>query len=265
MIVFPQLSSGAMAQFPFRRRTGFRTLVNESADGSEIRASDVEFAERAWALPANELSDAEWQDIEDLFVQSEGRLQSFLFLEPAANLLSWTEQLGDSVWSKSAGIAVLGGQPDPVSGLGATQVTSTGTAGSISQALDVPAAFRYAGSVWARSAHAGVLLQVDDGGSQQVQATVDNSNQWKRYSVGYNLASASESMVFRVFLPPSAIVEVFGPQLEAQASPSAYKKTLQQAGLYPNARFDQDVLGDGLIGVGRHSGDIRISWTPSQT
>ncbi|MEX2302316.1 MAG: hypothetical protein WD733_15350 [Bryobacterales bacterium] len=265
MIVFPQLSSGAMAQFPFRRRTGFRTLVNQSADGSEIRASDVEFAERGWMLSANELSDAEWQAIEDLFVQSEGRLQSFLFLEPAANLLSWTEQLGDSVWSKGAGIAVLGGQSDPLDGLGATQITSAGTAGSISQALDAPASFRYAGSVWARSAQAGVLLQVDDGGSQQVQATIDSSNQWKRYSVGYNLASTSESVVFRVLLPASATVEVFGPQLEAQASPSAYKKTLEQAGVYPNARFDQDVLGDGLIGVGRHSGDIRISWTPSQT
>jgi hypothetical protein len=264
MIVFPQLSSGAMAQFPFRRRTGFRTLVNQSADGSEIRASDAEFAERAWALPASELSDAEWQGIEDLFVQSEGRLQSFLFLEPAANLLSWSEQLGDSVWSKSAGIAVLGGQSDPIGGLGATQITSAG-AGSISQALDAPASFRYAGSVWARSPQSGVLLQVDDGGSQQVQATIDNSNQWKRYSVGYNLASAAESVVFRVALPASATVEIFGSQLEAQASPSAYKKTLQQAGIYPNARFDQDVLGDGLIGVGRHSGDIRISWTPSQT
>jgi hypothetical protein len=83
--------------------------------------------------------------------------------------------------------------------------------------------------------------------------------------VGYNLPSAAEAVAFRIVLPASATVDVFGPQIEAQASPSAYKKTLAQAGVYPNARFDQDSLGDRLTGVGRHSGDIRISWTPSQT
>ena len=265
MMVFPQLSSGAVSQFPFRRRTGFRTLVNQATDGSEIRASDVEFSQRVWLLSAHELSDTEWQNIEDLFVLAEGRLQSFLFLEPGANLLSWSEQLGDSDWGKDAGLAVDDGQADPLGGMGAVRITSGGAAGAVSQTLSAPASFRYAGSVWARTAQSGVLLQVDDGVSQQVQASVDNSNQWKRYSVGYNLTSASESVAFRIVLPASATVDVFGSQLEAQASPSSYKRTLGQAGVYPNARFDHDLLGDGLIGVGRHSGEIRISWTPSQT
>lgn len=264
-MVFPQLNSGAMAQFPFRRRTGFRTVVNEAADGSEMLASDVDFAERVWLLSAHELSDAEWQGVEDLFIQSEGRLQSFLFLEPGANLLSWSELLSDPVWSKDAGVMIGGGQPDPTGGMGAAQISSGGSPGTVSQTVSGPGAFRYAGSVWARTAQSGVLVQVDDGGSQIVQATVDDGNQWKRYSVGYNLTSASESVVFRMVLPAGATVNVFGPQLEAQVSPSAYKKTLEQAGVYPNARFDQDTLGDGLIGVGRHSGEIRISWTPSQT
>jgi hypothetical protein len=262
MTVFPQLSSGAAAQFPFRRRIGFRTLVNRAADGTEIRASDVDFEERVWLLSANELSDQEWQDIEGLFAQVEGRLQSFLFLEPGANLLSWSEQLDGSGWSH-AGLTVVDGQSDPLGGMGAARITSGG-AGSLTQSLSIPASFRYAGSVWARTAQSGALLQVDDGISQFVQAAIDSSNQWRRYSVGYNLASAIESVVFRIVVPASATVDVFGPQLEAQASPSAYKKTLDQGGVYPNARFDQDALGDRLVGVGRHSGEIRISWTPSQ-
>lgn len=265
MIVFPQLSSGAVAQFPFRRWTGFRTLVNQAADGAEIRASDVDFEERVWLLSANELGNQEWQDVEDLFVQVEGRLKSFLFLEPGANLLSWSEQLSDAAWNKDAGFTVLDGQSDPLGGLGAARITSGGTSGSVTQTLSIPASFRYAGSIWARTAQSGAVLQVDDGASQLVQAAFDNSNQWRRYSVGYNLSSASESVAFRIVLPGNATVDVFGPQLEAQASPSAYKKTLDQAGVYPNARFDQDALGDRLIGVGRHSGEIRISWTPSQT
>jgi hypothetical protein len=254
-----------MAQFPFLRRTGFRTLVNEAADGSEIRAADVDFEERDWLLSSNELSDQEWQDIEDLFVGVEGRLKSFLFLEPGANLLSWSEQLSNAVWDKDAGFTVLDGQADPLGGAGAVRITSGGAAGSVTQTLAIPAAFRYAGSIWARTAQSGALLQVDDSTSQVVQAAFDSGNQWRRYSMGYNLASASEVVAFRIALPAGALVDVFGPQLEAQASPSAYKKTLDQGGVYPNARFDQDELGDRLIGVGRHSAEIRISWTPSQT
>jgi hypothetical protein len=265
MIVFPQLSSGAMAQFPFLRRIAFRTLVNRAADGAEIRASDVDFAERVWLLSVNELSDQEWQEITDLFEQVEGRLQSFLFLEPGANLLSWPEQLSNPAWSMGAGLNVAGGQADPLGGTGAVHITSGGASGSVTQTLNAPASFRYAGSIWARTAQSGALLQVDDGASQLVQAAFDNSNQWRRYSVGYNLPSASEFVALRIVVPANSTVEVFGPQLEAQASPSPYKKTLDQAGVYPNARFDQDALGDRLIGVGRHSGEIRISWTPSQT
>jgi hypothetical protein len=254
-----------VAQFPFQRRIGFRTLLNGAEDGSEISAADPDFEERVWLLPASELSDEEWQDIEDLFVQSEGRLLSFLFLEPGANLLSWSEQLDDAAWDRDAGFSVLDGQDDPLGGTGAVRITSAGGAGSVTQTLNIPASFRYAGSIWARTTQSGALLQVDDSSSQLVQAPFDSSNQWRRYSVGYNLTSAAETVAFRIVLPASATVDVFGPQIEAQASPSAYKKTLDQAGVYPNARFDHDTLGDRLTGVGRHSGEIRISWTPSQT
>ena len=131
MIVFPQLSSGAMAQFPFLRRTGFRTLVNRAADGAEIRVSDVDLEVRVWMLPSNDLSDQEWQDIENLFTQVEGRLRSFLFLEPGANLLSWSEALSETVWNKSTGFSMLEGQADPLGGAGAVRITSGGSVGSM--------------------------------------------------------------------------------------------------------------------------------------
>lgn len=265
MIVFPQLSSGATAQFPFRRQTGLRSLVNRAGDGNEIRAADVDFEERIWQLPVNELSNQEWQNIEDLFVQSEGRLRGFLFLEPGANLLSWSAQLSEAIWDKDAGFSIVEDQADPFGGTAAARITNAGSAGSVTQTLQIPASFRYAGSIWARTAQSGALLQVDDSSSQPVQAAIDNSNQWRRYSLGYNLSSVSEFVAFRIVLPAGATVDVFGPQLEAQAAPSAYKRTLAQAGIYPNARFNQDVLGDTLIGVGRHSGEIRIAWTPSLT
>lgn len=264
MTVFPQLSSGAVGQFPFDREIRFRTLVNRAADGTEIRVSDVDFQERLWRLPVSELSDQEWQQIEDLLVQVEGRLKSFLFLEPGASLLSWSELFSDPAWQKDSGISVLGGQPDPFGGTEAGRVTSGGSQGALSQLVNIPGSFRYAGSLWARTSQPGAVLQIDDAGAQAVEAGIDTSNQWKRYSAGYNLSSSSETIRYRVVLPAGAVVEIYGPQLEAQPAPSAYKRTLQQSGIYPNARFDQDFLPDRLTGVNRHAGEIRISWTPSQ-
>ncbi len=263
MLAFPQLSSGAVSQFPFRKETRFRTLVNGAADGSEIKAGDIDFHSRQWELALHHLSDAEWQAIEDLHVQAEGRLLTFLFLEPGNNLLSWSETLANAVWTKDAGITATDGQADPLGGTRGGRVSNSGSVGALSQALVMPASYRYAGSVWARTASASVSLEVSDGAAQVVSATFDSTNQWKRYSVGYSLSSGLETISFRIVVPSGGTVDLYGPQLEAQPASSQYKKTLQQAGVYSDARFAEDVLGDRATGVNRHSGVVRIVWTQS--
>ncbi len=265
MTVFPQLSSGAVAQFPFQREMRQRTLANRSADGTDIRTADVDFHERVWEISFNGLSNAEWESIANLFTAVEGRLREFLFLEPGANLLSWSEQLGNAVWTKSAGLSVLGGQADPTGGSAATRLTGGGSAGFVRQTLNIPAAFHYSGSVWARTASAGAKLRVSDTGGLLVETPFDGSNVWKRYSAGSHLSSLSELTEYSIVAPAAASIDIYGPQLEAQPSPSLYKRTLKQAGVYPNARFGMDVLADRVTGVDQHSGVIRISWIPSQT
>ena len=104
MITFPQLSSGAISQFPLVTKTRFRTLVNRAMDGSEIHASDLDFESRSWELDLNQLTEQEWQSIVDLHQQVEGRLQEFRFLEPGGNLLTWSEVFNDPVWTRDAGI-----------------------------------------------------------------------------------------------------------------------------------------------------------------
>ena len=264
MTVFPQLSSGAAAQFPFRRYAAFRTLLNQAGDQWEIVFSDIDFEQREWELPFEQLSDAEWQGIQSLFEQVEGRLETFLFIEPGANLLSWSELLSDSAWQKDASLSLAEGLADPLGGTAAGSLTSTGASGTFRQRLNVPGSFRYSGSVWARTSVAGVFLRLDNDGAQLVEQEIDTDNQWKRYTVRYGLSSVSEWMVFRVVVPAGGSAEIFGPQLEAQTGASSYKRTLKQAGVYADARFDQDALGDRATGVGQHAGVVRIIWTPSQ-
>ena len=263
MNTFPQMMSGAVAQFPFRKEFAYRSLVNSGSGADEIVSSDTDFQTRVWELPFKQLTDGEWQEIEDLFQATEGRLGTFLFLEPGQNLLSWSEKLSDPIWQKVAGVSVNEGQPDPIGRNGAVYLTNSGGGGTISQVLPIPASYRYAASIWARTSGAGAALRVTDTGSGGVEVGFRSDNVWRRYSVGYGVSSASASVAFELVAPSGAALDVFGPQLEAQIAPSTYKRTEQQAGVYQGARFDSDILGDTATGVNRHSGVIRIVWTPS--
>jgi hypothetical protein len=48
-------------------------------------------------------------------------------------------------------------------------------------------------------------------------------------------------------------------QLEAQTGPSAYKKTAGRGGVYPLARFSEDLLRSKTEGIESHSTVIRIT------
>jgi hypothetical protein len=106
---------------------------------------------------------------------------------------------------------------------------------------------------------------LSDTGGQVAETLIANDNQWRRYTLSADLASSMESTQYSTVVPAAGMVEIYGPQLEAQPAPSSYKRTLHQAGVYPKARFDHDVLADQATGMDQHSGVIRISWTPSQT
>ncbi len=257
MLVFPQLSSGAVSQFPVRRETGYRTLVNRALDGSEIRVQDLDFWERQWELTLGSLSDGEWQAIRDLFAAVEGQLQTFLFLEPAENLLAWSEKFTEAVWAAS-GVTVAEGIADPLGGTAASELSGSGT---LSQPLGIPAGLRYAASIWARATQAGAGFELNDGGAQRTFVAFSTDGQWRRYTLSTAWSSTATTVVFRVTAPAT----IYGAQLEAQPAASAYKKTFQQGGVHAAARLAADSLEDRMTAPGRHSGVIRIAWTPSQT
>ncbi len=261
MLVFPQLSSGAVSQLPLRRQTGYRTLVNQALDGSEIRVADADYLDRQWELSLQALSDGEWQAIQALFAATEGRLQTFLFLEPGENLLAWSDDFTQAAWVKS-GVTVATGIADPLGGTAASELSG---AGALSQSLNIPASFRYAASIWARTTGAGASLQLSDGGGQQSAAAFAGDGQWRRYSLSTAFTGTSQTLVFAVNTPGGAAVDLYGAQLEAQPAASAYKQTLQEGGVHAAARFSSDTLQDRATSPGQHSSVIRISWTPSQT
>ena len=265
MNAFPQLSSGAVAQFPFEGEVRFRTALNELPDGSEISFNDPDFEQRRWLLRFEELSEAEWQSLRDLFEVCEGRLKTFTLAAPGANLLAWSEALTESVWTAAGGGSVSDGQPDPLGGTAGSRLTAGGGALTVSQSLAIPASYFYAGSAWARTSAPGAQLEVNDAAGSSKAVPLDSDNQWRRYELRAEGLSAQEQVAVEISAPAGATVDVYGLQLEAQRAVSSYKKTGVRGGVFANARFDQDELDETLTAVGRHSGVVRIVWAPSQS
>jgi hypothetical protein len=248
-----------MAQMPVQRTIRYRSRRNEMRDGSTVLLGDPDYEERAWELAFRELTDEEWQALEDLFEASEGRLGVFTFLEPGANLLAWSEQLNLAPWVASG--SALDGQADP---LGGTRGGRVSAGGSAAQTIAAPADYGYAGSAWLRTTATGAKLRLSDSAAQVVEQDVEASGEWRRYVVRYAGASATDAMTLTLAAGAGGPLDVYGPQLEAQAAASAYKISTAQGGVFANTRFDQDALVDEASGVGRHDTRVRLLWTPSQ-
>ena len=259
MQVFPQLSSGAVTQWPIRRNRVSRTVVNESMDGTRIKLGDSGADSMEWDLQFSAITDSERNALWQLFENCEGRLGSFTFLDPADNLLSWSEKLDEPVWSANALLTISSGIADPEGGTQATRLVNTsGGALRIEQIVDGPARLHYAFSVQARSAAPTPLTVYRQATADLVSSVVDVDSQWKRYLLSGSFTSTDESLVFGLELGAGHTVDVYGMQVEAQTGGSNYKKTFSRSGVYPEARFADDVLSVTADGPNRHSCSVRI-------
>lgn len=255
MIYFPQLSSGATGQFPLSRRRAARTVVNESCDNYEVKLADPGAARTEWHLSFDEMTDQELAALEALFQAVEGRLTPFTFLDPTANLLAWSEQQDQPAWQADPLLTLTGGGADPMGGAAAFHINNpTAATLSLRQTINAPASLTYCLSIYARSDHS-TFLSVLRGPQSDGRAI---GLQWARLMSSGQLASGTESISFGIALDPGSEVDVFGFQVEAQVAPSSYKRTAENGGVYPSARFLDDVLTVTTAGPNRHSCELDI-------
>ena len=262
MRIFPELNSGAAVQFPWRRTIGFRTVRNSFSAGEEIDYGDVQFEMRRWELPLADLEDAEWQAIRELFEETGGRRLPFTFVEPGANLLAWSESLDEDVWTRSAGVTVSDGQPDPIGGSAATNL-SAGVSWTVSQTIAASAGRAFAASAWLKCGATGSAFGLSDGAGQTKQVQIAGDDSWRLYELSWRQSSTAEQIILEVSGPGGAVVGVHGLQVESQVGRSSYKRTRKQSGVFTDAYFDQDSLEQSLTAPNQNSGIVRIQWTPS--
>ena len=113
MLVYPQLETGALAQFPVHKARRPRTVINRAPDGSTIRIPDPAAETTEWLLTYKDLSDEEATALRSFFDAAEGTLQGFTFLDPTGNLLAFSEQLDDDVWQRDPLLTINAGIADP--------------------------------------------------------------------------------------------------------------------------------------------------------
>src|SRR5580658_3468215 len=109
---YPQIGSGSVAQFPVSRSRRWRAIVNDLEDGEQIMLPDTAAGQIQWKLSYQDLTNAEVQNLSNLFAASQGEFAAFAFFDPLANLLGWSENFLQPGWQLGL-LETAAGATDP--------------------------------------------------------------------------------------------------------------------------------------------------------
>ncbi len=255
---FPQLSTGALAQYPLTRSVVTRTVTNSLEDGSTIRLADPVY-KLVWNLRYEGLSPDEWNALSSFFASVQGQLQTFTFTDPTANLLSWSEDFSKTVWEVDPLLQITAGFGDPFQGTSASQATNTAQAAQgVFQQIPGPGSYSYCFSVYLRCDQAcSVTLRSTANSVEQDQQNLIGSD-WTRYTFSVTSSSPVDGVTFGLLFPAGVAVDVYGMQVEAQPAAGTYKKVSGAGGVYVNSRFAQDDLSFSIDSPGLYSTQLSI-------
>ena len=254
MLVYPQLESGAWSQFPFTKTRQTRTIANTAGDGSTVKLGDPGAACTEWRLTYAGLSDIELGTLQQFFLSTEGSLAGFTFVDPAANLLAWSEELDNAAWFADPLLTLADGVADCAGRTNAWRLRNTGLGEqALSQTVNLPGGYSCCFSVFLRADNAtSIILRAGNG-----QSRCNVGSAWARVAL-VGCGSANDPGVnFAIAVAGGGTVEVFGPQAEAQVTASTYQ-TSTTGGIYEGARFRDDYLSFTTEGPNRHSATVNI-------
>jgi hypothetical protein len=123
----------------------------------------------------------------------------------------------------------------------------------------VPSWFHFCLSVWLRSASPNAVELFAATNEAEAHDSIVAGPEWREFWMSSKLDGTAENLTAGIELAPGAAVEVFGLQLQAQIGPSSYKRTAGRGGVYPAARFAEDLLRQRTDAIDWHSTTVRIT------
>jgi len=241
-LFFPQLSSGAVAQYPIQKTRLVRTIKNVLPSGDLLLLPDPSANMLVWRLAYKGLSAPDLASLKSFFTACVGPFHSFTYLDPTDNLLSSSSNFAALNWNISGSITVAGDVPDPAGGTSAFTITNTGQAsGQITQMLLVPAAYQYCFSLYAISNQPSQVTLLRQGPTSQAIKACPVGTQWTRIVSEGALNESGTTFTVGIQLVAGQQITVYGLQLEAQVAPSLYRPT-QNGGVYTNAHWGTEQL-----------------------
>ncbi len=257
-IAYPQLSSGAMAQYPLRKRRVIQSSVNTFADGSMIVSNINANTQYVWELSYTDLTSVDQTALQNHFTACQGPLNPFIFIDPTANMLSNSSNLTLGAWTSQPLLSVTEGTIDPEGGTTAfTLVNSSPVDQQLSQTMLAPANYQYCFSLYAMAATPTSLRLGLNTQSQNYSL----SSSWTRLINSVQLTDTEMSFSANIIVPAAQTVVVWGPQLEPQLSPSRYRATAASGGVYQNAHLLGNSLTFQSQALGLYSTTISIETT----
>jgi hypothetical protein len=242
-LFFPQLTSGAVAQYPIHKTRIVRTVKNVLSDGSMLLYSDPYGAHLSWELSYTELSGADVQALQSHFTACCGPFRAFTFIDPTENMLNYSSDLTASIWQNTNGLKIATGDTDPLGGAAAFTLTNGGQADEeIGQSFIVPANYQFCFSAYFRSEQPTTVALSRRGGLATENTSYNVGPAWTRLVSSGSLDDSTNAFAVAIVLGAGQQIQVFGPQLEAQIEPSRYRPTNAQGGVYPNAHWGVDQL-----------------------
>ena len=254
MAAYPQLESGALSQFPVQKKRRARTVVNLAADGSMIKLADPAAEVTEWLLTYTDLSEEEAAALRAFFNAAEGTLNGFTFLDPAGNLLAWSDQLDNAAWQTGPLLTLTPEIIDPRGANRAWRLSNGGGAEqTIGQTLSSPGEYQYCLSAYVRAAAVtNVRLII---GSEVARRAV--TSEWARIALTSSGDGQATSVRFAIEIEAGNVVDVYGLQVEAQTAASGYKASTR-GGVYEDAHLADDALTIARTDVNRHSCTVKI-------
>lgn len=275
MAYFPQfLTSKGGAQLPYQTEQAFETVVVDMSSGPRHA-----YARRGSGLtnfPTSALwkfthqvnvTDAELATLRTFFQSMSGRLEEFVYLNPAGNLLKYSEDFSVADWEKNS-VTVGSAVADPFGGTRATTMTATSTNSNIN-AYVLPAGngsgLALTASVYVKPQSAGGSLAIGfiDSGFGVLdhrQVSIPTAGQWYRIICPITLASAS---TIRVLIGGFSTwnlstLHLFGAMCAPLPAENGYVKSPEFWGYHAKCRFDVDELRWRKVGPNQNAVNFAI-------